>query len=121
MASGRKVAIEVDEKIRGRQVKQYTALDPERLVVAPVGEKLFPYNFRKTLRPETPVMKVEDRILNFTEVEGAFSDAEAFTEADSCLGCGYEVVDPEKCLNCGICQKLCPKGGVISFVAKEEK
>ena len=121
MASGRKVAIEVDEKIRGRQVKQYTALDPERLVVAPVGEKLFPYNFRKTLRPETPVMKVEDRILNFTEVEGAFSDAEAFTEADSCLGCGYEVVDPEKCLNCGMCQKLCPKGGVISFVAKEEK
>lgn len=120
MASGRNIAIEVDEKLRGRQIKNYTALDPERLVVAPVGEKLFPYNFRKTLRPETPIVKPEDRKRNFAEVEGVFTDTEAFTEVDSCLGCGYEVVDPDKCLNCGLCQKLCPKGGVIRFVAKKE-
>ena len=121
MASGRRAAIEVDEKLQGRQVKNYTALDPERLAVAPVGEKLFPYNFRKTLRPETPVFDVNARVGNFEEVEGVFSDAEAFVEVDSCLGCGYEVVDPEKCLNCGLCQKLCPKGGVIKYIAKEGK
>jgi len=118
MASGRKTAIEVDEQIRGRKVKNYTALDPERLTVAPVEQKLFPYNFRKTLRPQTPVQAPETRIHNFDEVEGVFTDIEAYTEADSCLGCGYEVVDPEKCLNCGICRKLCPKGDVIQFVAK---
>ena len=120
MASGRKTAIEVDERIRGRKVKNYTAEEPERLVVAPVGEKLFPYNFRKTIRPETPVLLPDERVRSFAEVEGVFSDLEAFVETDSCLGCGYEVVDPEKCLNCGLCQKLCPKGDVIRFVAKQE-
>ena len=118
LASGRNVAIEVDEQLRGRKVKNYTALDPERLVVAPVEQKLFPYNFRKTMRPSTPVADVDDRVRNFREVEGVFTDEEAYAEVDSCLGCGYEKVDPEKCLSCGICQKLCPKGDVISFIAK---
>jgi len=118
LASGRNVAIEVDEQLRGRKVKNYTALDPERLVVAPVEQKLFPYNFRKTMRPSTPVADADDRVRNFREVEGVFTDEEAYAEVDSCLGCGYEKVDPEKCLSCGICQKLCPKGDVISFIAK---
>ena len=118
LASGRNVAIEVDEQLRGRKVKNYTALDPERLVVAPVEQKLFPYNFRKTMRPSTPVADVDDRVRNFREVEGVFTDEEAYAEVDSCLGCGYEKVDPEKCLSCGMCQKQCPKGDVISFVAK---
>lgn len=118
LASGRNTAIEVDEKLRGRQVKHYTALDPERLIVAPVEEKLFPYNFRKTLRPSTPMQNVQERIRNNYEVEGVFTDDEAFVEVDSCLGCGYEKVDPEKCMGCGMCQKLCPKGDVIQFKAK---
>ena len=60
----------------------------------------------------------DDRVRNFREVEGVFTDEEAYAEVDSCLGCGYEKVDPEKCLSCGICQNLCPKGDVISFIAK---
>lgn len=118
MASGREVAFEVDKQLRGRALKDPVALKTERLKEAPVGEKLFPYNFRKIMRPETPLQKVEERVNNFKEVESVFSDEEAYRESDCCLGCGYEAVDEEKCVGCGVCQKLCPKGDVITLVAK---
>lgn len=118
MASGKKTAYTVDAALRGRQLK-VAKQGTERLQPAPVSEKLFPYNFRKTLRPETPMADPEARKQNFQEVESAFTDKEAFIESDACLGCGYSGVDPEKCLGCGLCQQLCPKGGVITMVAKE--
>ncbi|MGN1183448.1 MAG: FAD-dependent oxidoreductase, partial [Faecalibacillus sp.] len=117
MASGKNIAYEVDSSLRGRQLK-ISKQGTERLQPAPVGEKLFPYNFRKVLRPETPKLKVEDRIHHFAEVEKTLNDEEAFIETDSCLGCGYSGVDTSKCLGCGLCQQLCPKGDVITMVAK---
>lgn len=117
MASGKKVAYEVDTAIRGRKLK-IAEQGTERLKPAPVLEKLFPYNFRKTLRPDTPMVDVQTRVNNFDEVEGVFTDKEAYVESDACLGCGYSGVDPEKCLGCGLCQQLCPKGGVITMIAK---
>ncbi len=119
MASGRKTALEVDACLRGRELKDPIAATPERLNLAPVGEKLFPYNFRKIMRPATPMVPVAERILTFNEVEKVFNDEEAYRESDCCLGCGYEAVDTEKCLGCGLCQKLCPKGDVITLVAKK--
>lgn len=120
MASGRQTAIEVDSKLRGRMQKTEATASNERLAEAPVGEKLFPYNFRKIMRPEAPLVSAAERMQNFKEVEGVFTDEEAYRESDCCLGCGYEAVDPEKCLGCGICQKLCPKGDVITLTAKKE-
>lgn len=120
MASGKQVAYEVDSALRGRTLK-VSENGTDRLKAAPVNEKLFPYNFRKTLRPETPMVDPQIRIQNFDEVEDAFTDKEAYIEADSCLGCGYSGVDIEKCLGCGLCQQLCPKGDVITMVAKGEK
>jgi NAD-dependent dihydropyrimidine dehydrogenase PreA subunit len=58
-------------------------------------------------------------VQSFDEVEGIFDDGEIRQEVLSCLGCGYEAVDPEECIACGMCQKLCPKGDVITMVAKE--
>ena len=53
------------------------------------------------------------------ELEAEFSRVEQLREEIlSCLQCGYEVVDPEKCIACGMCQKLCPKGDVITMEAK---
>lgn len=119
MASGKDTAYAVDAALRGRQMK-VAKQGTDRLQPAPVNEKLFPYNFRKTTRPETHMAAPETRKHNFQEVEGVFTDQEAFIETDACLGCGYSGVDPEKCLGCGLCQQLCPKGGVITMVAKEE-
>jgi NADPH-dependent glutamate synthase beta subunit-like oxidoreductase len=120
MASGRKIAFEVDAALRGRALRDPVSEKNERLVAAPVEEKLFPYNFRKIIRPETPLAPANERIHNYAEVEGVFTDEEAYIESDCCLGCGYEVVDFEKCLGCGICLKLCPKGNVITLIAKPE-
>jgi NADPH-dependent glutamate synthase beta subunit-like oxidoreductase len=121
MASGRTVALNVDTALRGRALRDPVAEKTERLVAAPVEEKLFPYNFRKILRPETPLVPANERIKNFAGVEGVFTDEEAYRESDCCLGCGYEVVDFEKCLGCGICLKLCPKGNVITMIANPKK
>jgi NADPH-dependent glutamate synthase beta subunit-like oxidoreductase len=121
MASGRKTALDVDAALRGRALRDPLAEQNERLTAAPVEEKLFPYNFRKILRPKTPLLPADERIHNFADVEGVFTDEEAYRESDCCLGCGYEVVDFEKCLGCGICLKLCPKGNVISMIANPDK
>jgi NADPH-dependent glutamate synthase beta subunit-like oxidoreductase/NAD-dependent dihydropyrimidine dehydrogenase PreA subunit len=117
MASGRKTAIAVDAALRGRQVKD--SMENHELYLADVMEKIFPYNRRKTIRPQTPILEIDDRTDSFEEVEGVFSDAQATQEVLSCLGCGFEVVDSTECIACGMCQKLCPKGDVITMVARE--
>ncbi|MDL2217641.1 FAD-dependent oxidoreductase [Christensenellaceae bacterium OttesenSCG-928-M15] len=117
MASGRKTAIEVDTALRGRKVKD--AMETHELSLADVMEKIFPYNRRKTVRPETPLLDAQTRAHSFDEVEGVLKDAQVRQEVASCLGCGYEVVNTKECIACGMCQKLCPKGNVITMVAKE--
>lgn len=116
MASGREVAFAVDAQLRRRKLKDPKA--NHELHLAPLLEKLFSYNFRKTARPKLPTVPSAIRVNSFTEVEGCFTDAEAKQEAAACLNCGYEVVDVEKCLGCGICLKMCPKGDAITMVAK---
>jgi NADPH-dependent glutamate synthase beta subunit-like oxidoreductase/NAD-dependent dihydropyrimidine dehydrogenase PreA subunit len=119
MASGRKTAVAVDAALRGRSLKDPMAA--HELNLAPVMEKIFPYNRRKTTRPGTPLLDAAQRTQSFAEVEGCLDDGQIRQEVVSCLGCGYEVVDPEECIACGMCQKLCPKGDVITLVAKGDK
>jgi NADPH-dependent glutamate synthase beta subunit-like oxidoreductase len=117
MASGRKTAIAVDAALRGRKVKD--PMTAHELNLAPVMEKIFPYNRRKTLRPGDPLRDPSERIGSFEEVEGILTGEEIRQEALSCLGCGYEEVDEKECVACGLCRKLCPKGDVITMVVKE--
>lgn len=116
MASGRQAAIDVDALLRAREVKNDLA--PHELELAPVMQRIYPYNRRKVVRPIVDTLFPEDRVHNFDEVEGVLTEDQLRTEAVSCLGCGYEVVDSEECIACGMCQKLCPKGDVITMVAK---
>lgn len=118
MASGRDVAITVDAALRGRKVKN--PMDNHKLHMADINERIFPYNRRKAFRPEVHKLDVKERIDIFEQVEGTYTEEEAILETKACLGCGYQKVDSEKCLACGLCQKLCPKGDVITMVAKEE-
>ena len=120
MASGRKTAMDVDAAIRGRQLKGSTIEMADRLTPVPVEEKLFPYNFRKIVRPHVSKLEPEVRVKTFANYEGVFTDKEAHREADCCLGCGYETVNAEKCIGCGMCARLCPKGDVITLIAKEK-
>jgi len=116
MASGRQAAIDVDALLRGRQVKNDLA--SHHLELAPVMQRMYPYNRRKVVRPTVSTLAPEERINSFDEVEGVLSKEQLMTETVSCLSCGYEVVNSEDCIACGICQKLCPKGDVITMMPK---
>lgn len=116
MANGHEAAIRIDAALRGRETKN--DMQEHSLTLAPVMEKIFPYNRRKNVRPEIPKRKAEERIRDFGEAEGVLAEEQLREEILSCLQCGYEVVDPEKCIACGMCQKLCPKGDVITMEAK---
>lgn len=116
MASGRQAAIDVDALLRGREMKNDLA--SHELELAPVMQRIYPYNRRKVIRPTVEILTPEERVHSFDEVEGVLTEEQLITEAVSCLGCGYEVVNSEECIACGMCQKLCPKGDVITMVAK---
>lgn len=66
MANGREVAIQIDAALRGREMKN--DLQQHGLTLAPVMEKIFPYNRRKNIRPEIPMLKAEERVGTFCEV-----------------------------------------------------
>ncbi|MCD8118717.1 MAG: FAD-dependent oxidoreductase [Lachnospiraceae bacterium] len=117
MASARKTAYDVDAILQGRHTKD--AGLTHTIEAAPIEEKLYPFNRRKINRHEIPVLPADERVGSFDQVEQPFTREEAEDEMLRCLNCGYEVVDPEKCIGCGMCQKLCPKGGVITMIAKE--
>ena len=117
MASGRDAAIAVDAALRGRAVKN--PMDTNILHTGDIEEKIFPYNRRKNIRPAAPMLDPKVRVRSYENVEGTYTESEALQEAKACLACGYQKVDPEKCLACGVCQTLCPKGDVITLVAKE--
>ena len=89
-----------------------------KLVAGPMEEKIYPCNRRKTRHHERPMQAVEDRLKNFDDVEITYTAKQVRQEELRCLGCGYALIDPEKCIGCGVCQKLCPKGDVISMVRK---
>ena len=115
MASGRKAALEIDDEINNRHYAEY---DVEREVSAgDLAYKIYPAVRRKLDFPALPKQDANVRIKNFDLVEYGISDDYAKLETIRCLSCGYHFVDVDKCIGCGVCQKICPKGDVISMVA----
>ncbi len=114
LASGRKAAFEADAALRGRVARN--ADISHGLVAAPLEEKIYPCNRRKTLRHERPVVDPTERVKNFDDVEISYTKKQVYQEELRCLGCGYSKIDPDKCIGCGLCQKLCPQRDVITMV-----
>ena len=116
LASGRDAAFDVDAAIQERALRNNRI--GHKLVAAPLDEKLYPCNRRKTRHHERPMQPAEDRLKNFDDVEITYTAKQVYQEELRCLGCGYALIDPEKCIGCGVCQKLCPQGDVIDMVKK---
>lgn len=71
---------------------------------------------------QLPLLDPEERIKSMEEaVELLLDRSEALAEVNRCLECGYQQVDPEKCIGCSVCQKVCPKGGVIRMIRVEKE
>lgn len=116
LASGRKAAFDADAAIRQRELR--SAVVEHEIIDAPIEEKIFPCNRRKTQSHSRPVLDAATRTSSFDEVELTYTDKRFAQETLRCLGCGYSSIDTERCISCGVCQKLCPQGNVISMIKK---
>ncbi len=115
MASGRLAAIKIDNELSGREYKEY---DVEReLSGGDRKYRVYPAVRVKAPFPEIEKLCPDERIASFELVEQGMNDEDAFLETYRCLSCGYRAVDEEKCIGCGVCQKVCPKGDVITMIA----
>jgi NAD-dependent dihydropyrimidine dehydrogenase PreA subunit len=115
MASGRAAALQIDNELLGRE---YTDFETDR--EPGPGErryKVYPATRQKLLFEKQKTLPVSSRIRNFDLVELALDEAGAKLDVLRCMSCGYRFVDTEKCIGCGVCQKVCPKGDVISLIA----
>ncbi|MBQ6622103.1 MAG: FAD-dependent oxidoreductase [Mogibacterium sp.] len=119
MASGRKIALAVDKDLTGRDYAEY---EVEREIG--LGErkyKVYPAVRMKADFPGIRELPAACRTGSFAVVEQAFTDDEVLLEVQRCLNCGYRFVDTEKCIGCGVCQKVCPKGDVITLEPEKEE
>jgi len=57
-------------------------------------------------RQKMPHLPLEDRALNFKEVELGFSEEQAIAEAKRCLSC-------RKCIGCGLCLAECDRNAIV--------
>lgn len=117
MASGRKAALEIDNYITGRNLKDRTMT--HTLHNADKKEKIFPIRLEKLSPRDMPKINLHER-KTFAVVEMGYSDKDAVLEARRCMKCGFEKVDHTVCIGCGACIEGCPENA-ISLVSIAEK
>ena len=118
MASGRAAALQIDNELMGRTYEEYKV---ERRVNP--GErkyKVYPATRLKLKFEGVRELGAEERKKTFDIVELGLDGDEARLEVQRCLSCGYRYIETEQCIGCGVCQKVCPKGDVISMIAVPE-
>ncbi|MFZ5907131.1 MAG: FAD-dependent oxidoreductase [Nitrospirota bacterium] len=113
MASGRKVADSIHRFLRvlpESTVEPLEAVQPLHARIA----GLIP----KEARQAMPVLPVEERIQNFSEIDEGYDTEQAVREAQRCLNCGAGATVLESCASCLNCVRVCPYG--IPVPGKEQ-
>jgi NADPH-dependent glutamate synthase beta subunit-like oxidoreductase len=119
MASGRAAALQIDNELAGRDYEEYVV---NREVLPGEREyKIYPATRQKLQFKGVQKIDTECRKKSFELVEMPLVKDDAKLDAVRCMSCGYRKVDTELCLGCGVCQKVCPKGDVISMIAIQEE
>ncbi len=106
VASGKKVARSVYEKLTGRAI---THRQTELHWAIPDYEREEGYETRPRVR--IPTASVADRLRSHAvAVEGLLTETQARAEAGRCLDCGVNTIfDGDKCILCGGCVDVCPQ------------
>jgi len=94
IAHGHKVAVSIDRYLRGEDLYEDRSQEPANIAEMPT--KLV----EKKQSIKSPILKVEERINNFKEIESVFTEDQAVEEANRCLDCG-------ECCSCLQCVKAC--------------
>jgi len=108
MAAGKEAAISIDRYLRGVDLREGREARDE------IWEKreFKIEDIERKMRKEMPMLRVEDRIGSFDEVERGFTEEMAKEEAIRCLNCGV-------CSECRECVKTC-QAEAINHGMKEE-
>jgi formate dehydrogenase beta subunit len=106
MALGRRAAISIDAYLRGEDLTKLHFEEPEKLDELPQKtiEKI-----KSLAREPMPMLPLEERAFNYSEVERGYTLAMAMRAAHRCLTCGGGAyVDTGKCAACLTCVRACP-------------
>jgi NADPH-dependent glutamate synthase beta subunit-like oxidoreductase len=102
IATGHEAAISIDRYLRGEDLKE--ARTPPFISTfeqyRPVDSSDVEPERR---RPAMPMMKPEERVKNFEQIELGFSESQALAEAYRCLRC-----QSLTCVGCTFCARTCP-------------
>ncbi len=128
IASGKKAAAAVDNRLRGKEAVLRPVRDINQVEVDHILETRG--NVKREASSKNYIIDAADRINNFYPYTRTFSEEEAIREAGRCLNCGCgegcllcvdlcnsfaisndngkPLVDKEECVGCGICVWRCP-------------
>ncbi len=93
IAAGRKAAISIDRFLKGLKPLPIGKPFTDQIARLEDFEEEFFADVERVDREQASHLSVAERIDNFKEVEFAYDEAQAFTEAGRCLECGCTAVD----------------------------
>lgn len=110
VASGKRAAESIERFINGKDMFE----NRFESSIKPVPEELLPEasDVVKKERAVAAELSVKERLLNFNEVESAFSIEQALSEAERCLNCAL-------CSDCNECVSACDKQAVRHDMKEE--
>jgi len=116
VANGKRAARSIHEYLGGSERHVTLQVDITRLQTA--GYRM-PAGYEKQVRHMPDSVELERRT-GITEVEHAFDEPEAATQAERCLACHIDTIyDPLLCVLCGRCADVCPEG-CLKFVPLDQ-
>ena len=140
MAMGQRAAWGIDLALRGADSAN-RRMPPPKVATRPRSEMLDVDRIDHEKREHAYELPTAERMGNFAEVAGTFSEARARAEADRCLICGlcgncnacidtfgcpafYREdgviqINPGLCTGCGVCAELCPNSAIVEVVQEK--
>jgi NADPH-dependent glutamate synthase beta subunit-like oxidoreductase/coenzyme F420-reducing hydrogenase delta subunit len=104
IAHGRRAALSIHSYLRGEKLERPAQLKPVE-DLTPARAKFV----KKEVRQRMPMLPVNPRTREFSEVELGFPEELALKEARRCLNCAAgAMVDPALCAACLTCVRVCP-------------